>query len=51
MTRIMGMSTLAAAIFARAAVSCTDAKEKPAATDEKTITVQERVEIEKKKMS
>jgi beta-mannanase len=42
----MGMSTLAAAIFAMAAVSCTDAKEKPAATDEKTITVQERVEID-----
>ena len=47
MNRIMGMSILVAAVSIMAALSCTDAKEQTGdSTKEKTITVQERVEID-----
>ena len=47
MNRIMGMSILVAAVSVMAALSCTDAKEQTGdSTKEKTITVQERVEID-----
>ena len=47
MNRIMGMSILVAAVSLMAALSCTDAKEQTGdSTKEKTITVQERVEID-----
>ena len=47
MNRIMGMSILVAAVSLMAALSCTDAKEQTGdSTKEKTITVQERVEVD-----
>ena len=47
MNRIMGMSILVAAVSIMAALSCTDAKEQPGdSTKERTITVQERVEVD-----
>lgn len=47
MNRIMGMSILVAAVSLMAALSCTDAKEQTGdSTKEKTITVQERIEID-----
>ena len=47
MNRIMGISILAAVVSATAVLSCTDAKEQTGdSTKEKTITVQERVEID-----
>ena len=47
MSRIMGMSILAAAVSMMAALSCSDGKEMTETqTGEKNITVQERVEID-----
>lgn len=47
MNRIMGMSILVAAVSVMASLSCTDAKEQTGdSTKEKTITVQERVEVD-----
>ena len=46
MNRIMGISILVAVVSATAVLSCTDAKEQPGdSTKERTITVQERVEV------
>ena len=47
MNRIMSMSILVAAVSIMAALSCTDAKEQTGdSTKERTITVQERVEVD-----